>query len=86
MPSRPSFPQPTRLLLGTALLLPLLGGCARWFERAPIYPGAQEVGRIEVPGGLVRPVSDPALSVPPGERGVLDRKSVLPPDWSDGER
>lgn len=61
----------------------LLAGCARWFERAPVYPGAREVGRIEVPSGLVRPVSDPAMSIPPGQRGVLDRREVQPPDWSD---
>lgn len=64
----------------------LLGGCTSWFERAPLYPGAREVDRIEVPSGLTRPVSDPALSIPPGERGVLDRTAVLPPDWTDGEQ
>ncbi len=42
-----------------------------------------EVGRVEVPSGLVRPVSDPAMSIPPGQRGVLDRREILPPDWSD---
>lgn len=83
--TRPSL-EPALRLLGLALLLPLLTACARWFERAPVYPGAREVGRIEVPSGLVRPVSDPAMSVPPGERGVLDRREILPPDWSDGER
>lgn len=61
----------------------LLAGCSSWFERAPVYPGSREVSRVEVPSGLVRPVSDPALSIPPGQRGVLERREVLPPDWSD---
>lgn len=73
----------TQRLLPLLLLPVLLGGCASWFERDPVYPGATEVGRIEVPSGLIRPTSDPAMSIPPGERGVLDRKSVLPPDWND---
>lgn len=71
----------SRLLTLIGLLM--LAGCARWFERAPVYPGAGEVGRVEVPSGLVRPVSDPAMSIPPGQRGVLDRREILPPDWSD---
>ncbi|MCU0756562.1 MAG: hypothetical protein MUE46_15815 [Xanthomonadales bacterium] len=85
MPHPSTSPGLTRLV-ACILLLPALGGCARWFERAPLYPGAGEVGRIEVPNGLTRPVSDPSLSVPPGERGVLERKDVLPPDWTDGEQ
>lgn len=64
----------------------MLTGCASWFERDPTYPGAREVGRIEVPSGLVRPVSDPAMSIPPGQRGVLNRREVLPPDWNDEPR
>lgn len=77
-------PRLTRLAACSILLL--LGGCASWFEPAPLYPGAQEVGRIEVPSGLTRPVSDPAMSVPPGTRGVLERKDAMPPNWSDGEQ
>lgn len=69
--------------LSAPLALLMLTGCASWFERAPAYPGAREVARIEVPSGLVRPVSDPAMSIPPGERGVLARREILPPDWSD---
>lgn len=71
----------SRVLILIGLLM--LAGCARWFERAPVYPGAREVGRVEVPSGLVRPVSDPAMTIPPGDRGVLDRREILPPDWSD---
>lgn len=77
------FPWRASLRWSALCALVLLAGCTRWFERAPVYPGSREVGRIEVPSGLVRPVSDPAMSIPPGQRGVLDRREVLPPDWSD---
>jgi hypothetical protein len=81
MKSLPTLRPRFRGLVLASLIL--LAGCSSWFERAPVYPGAREVGRIEVPSGLVRPVSDPAMSIPPGERGVLDRRASQPPDWSD---
>jgi uncharacterized lipoprotein len=82
-PMKPTSLLRTRLRGSVLCASFLLAGCSSWFERAPIYPGAREVNRIEVPSGLVRPVSDPAMSIPPGQRGVLNRREILPPDWSD---
>lgn len=58
----------------------MLSGCS-YFERAPVYPEAQEVSRIETPNGLIRPVSDPSFAIPAGKSGVLSKAQQMPPTW-----
>lgn len=58
-----------------------LGGCS-WFKRPVAYADSQEAGRLEVPGHLDRPGTDPALSVPAGGTGgvLLDEDQQKPPE------
>lgn len=74
----------SKIPFGGAVLLCLsvtLSGCSL-FKRSVPYADSQEAARLEVPGNLDRPTSDPSLSLPPGGTGgaLLDEEARKPPE------